>query len=97
MATHQDTNSASHSRGREKVKGKQHSGGEPTKHAVKMHENELEERQFEIDVAEGQDNKKGNIGPSGQGSHRGRESRNKQTAASGRSDVPSDTGQDMRH
>lgn len=97
MTTHHDTNSESHSRGRDKVKGKQHSGGEPSKHAVKMHEDELEERQFEINVAEGADNKKGNIGPSGQGSHRGRESRNRQTNASGRPNVPSDTQKNMHH
>jgi len=69
--------------------GKQNSGGEPSKHAQKLHADALRDQQEEIDVAEGHDNKKGNIGPSGQGSHRGRESRNIQTNASGRPNVSS--------
>lgn len=64
--------------------GKQNSGGEPSKRAKAM--SQMEIQQAEIDRAEGQDNRKGNIGPSGQGSHRGREARNRQTSASGRPD-----------
>ncbi|MDQ3233229.1 MAG: hypothetical protein M3Q07_15535 [Pseudobdellovibrionaceae bacterium] len=64
--------------------GKQNSGGEPKKKARSM--SELERQQNEVNRAEGQDNKKGNIGPSGQGNHRGRETRNRQTSASGRPD-----------
>jgi hypothetical protein len=66
-----------------KHKGKQNSGGEPTKHAQKLHEDEEADQQFQIDVKEGHDNKRGNIGPSGQGSHRGREARTHQSNASG--------------
>ncbi|HET9236645.1 MAG TPA: hypothetical protein VFO10_05320 [Oligoflexus sp.] len=65
-------------------KGKHNTGGEPSKRALSM--SETERRQSEIDIAEGHDNRKGNIGPSGQGSHRGREARNRQTSASGRPD-----------
>ncbi|MDQ3233661.1 MAG: hypothetical protein M3Q07_17730 [Pseudobdellovibrionaceae bacterium] len=64
--------------------GKQNSGGEPKKTAQMM--SEMERQQSEVNIAEGQDNKKGNIGPSGQGNHRGREVRNRQTSASGRPD-----------
>ncbi len=65
-------------------KGKQNSGGEPSKRALAM--SEMERQQNEVDIAEGHDNRKGNIGPSGQGGHRGREARNRQTSASGRPD-----------
>ncbi len=71
-------------KGKEHNKGKQNSGGEASKHALAMSEQDI--RQNEIDVAEGQDNKRGNIGPSGQGNHRGREARNRQSSASGRPD-----------
>ncbi|HYX31861.1 MAG TPA: hypothetical protein VE954_02015 [Oligoflexus sp.] len=67
----------------QKQQGKQNSGGEPTKHAQKLHEDEAADQQFNVDVKEGQDNKRGNIGPSGQGNHRGRESRTHQSNASG--------------
>ncbi|MES2744929.1 MAG: hypothetical protein V4655_05860 [Bdellovibrionota bacterium] len=63
--------------------GKQNAGGEPSKHAQALHEDELLDRQAKIDVEEGHDHKKGNIGPSGQGSHRGRERATHQTNASG--------------
>jgi hypothetical protein len=69
---------------------KQNSGGEAKKHAKDR--TDMEAQQDEIDIAEGHDHKKGNIGPSGQGSHRGRESRNQQTKASGRPDVSSAGG-----
>ncbi|MBC7661258.1 MAG: hypothetical protein H7249_16300 [Chitinophagaceae bacterium] len=65
-------------------KGKQISGGEASKHAKSMSDQELQQK--EIDVAEGHDHKHGNIGPSGQGRHRGRESANRQSSASGRPD-----------
>lgn len=74
---------------------KQNSGGEAKKHAKDM--NSMDAQQHDVDIAEGQDNKKGNIGPSGQGSHRGRESRNRQTNASGRPDVSSAGGQESRN
>lgn len=94
MAIHTQMNSKSHSQERsEQHKGKQNSGGEPKKHAIDLHADEDEDRQSEIDISEGQDNKRGNIGPSGQGSHRGREARNRQSNASGRPDVSSDTQQ----
>lgn len=44
------------------------------------------------DLSEAQDRKRNNIGPSGQGTHRGRERNNRQTHASGRPDVSSVTG-----
>jgi hypothetical protein len=72
----------------QKHKGKQNSGGEPTKHAQQLHEDEAADRQFNIDIDEGRDNKRGNIGPSGQGSHRGREHRTHQSNASGGSGAP---------
>jgi hypothetical protein len=98
MSIHTNMNSKSHSQERsEKHKGKQNSGGEPTKHAIDLHAHEEEDRQSEIDISEGHDNKRGNIGPSGQGSHRGRETRNRQSKASGRSNVPSDTQQGAPH
>lgn len=74
---------------KKKSHGKQLSGGEPSKHALALHADEAAERQSDINLAEGKDNKKGNVGPSGQGTHRGRERRNKQTKASGRPDVSS--------
>lgn len=40
-------------------------------------------------IADAKDHKRGNIGPSGQGSHRGRERSNRQTGASGRPNIPS--------
>ncbi|MBC7659536.1 MAG: hypothetical protein H7249_07480 [Chitinophagaceae bacterium] len=73
-------------------KGKENSGGEPSKHALTQHADVQADEQANIDVAEGHDHKKGNIGPSGQGSHRGRERANTQSKASGRSNVPSDSG-----
>lgn len=76
-------------------KGKQNSGGEAKKHAKDM--TRMESQQSEIDIAEGHDHKKGNIGPSGQGSHRGRESRNRQSNASGRPDVSSASGHESRN
>jgi hypothetical protein len=66
-----------------KKKGKQNTGGEPTKHAQQLHQDEAADRQFHVDIKEGHDNKRGNIGPSGQGSHRGREHRTHQSNASG--------------
>lgn len=74
-----------------KHKGKQHSGGEPKKTALKMQDDEEATIQSHKNVSEGHDNKKGNIGPSGQGSHRGRERVNRQSKASGRPDVSADT------
>ena len=62
---------------------KQNSAGEPTKHALALHDDPEEDRQFQINISEGRDNKRGNIGPSGQGSHRGREARTHQSNASG--------------
>ncbi|MBC7533229.1 MAG: hypothetical protein H7318_16790 [Oligoflexus sp.] len=69
--------------------GHENSGGEPSKHAQALHADAARDQQAEIDVDEGHDHKKGNIGPSGQGSHRGRERDNKQSKASGRSNVAS--------
>ena len=63
--------------------GKQNCGGEPSKHARALHDDELRDRQTRINVGEGHDRKKGNIGPSGQGSHRGRERATRQSKASG--------------
>lgn len=74
-----------------KHKGKQHSAGEPKKTALRMQEDEEALVQAHKNVAEGKDNKRGNIGPSGQGQHRGRETRNRQAKASGRPDVAADT------
>jgi hypothetical protein len=62
---------------------KQNSAGEPSRRAKALHEDTDADRQFQIDIDEGQDNKRGNIGPSGQGSHRGREVRTHQSNASG--------------
>jgi hypothetical protein len=62
-------------------KRKQHAAGEPKKGAEKR-------GPFGKDLADRQDHKRGNIGPSGQGTHRGRERRNTQTGVSGRPDVP---------
>ena len=67
-----------------KNQGKQISGGEASKRAKEMDALEIE--QEAINAAEGQDNRKGNIGPSGQGNHRGGERVNRQTIASGRPD-----------
>lgn len=64
--------------------GKENSGGEASKHALAM--SSEEKQQKDIDIGEGKDHKKGNIGPSGQGGHRGREARNRQSSASGRPD-----------
>ena len=64
-----------------------HTGGEPTKHAKALHEDQARDRQAEIDEGEAHDHKKGNIGPSGQGSHRGRERNNDQSKASGRPNI----------
>lgn len=58
---------------------KQSAGGEPKKGAA-------ERRPSGSDLADAKDDKRGNIGPSGQGSHRGRERQNDQSAASGRPD-----------
>lgn len=69
--------------------GKESSGGEPSKHAQALHADAERDQQNNIDVGEGHDHKKGNIGPSGQGSHRGRERANTQSKASGRSNVSS--------
>jgi hypothetical protein len=65
------------------AKGAKQSGaGEPAKGA--------EKRRIPKDVlADQRDNKDGNIGPSGQGTHRGRERRTIQSAASGRPDIGS--------
>ena len=62
---------------------KQSSAGEPSSRAKALHEDTDADRQFQIDIDEGHDNKRGNIGPSGQGSHRGREARTHQSNASG--------------
>lgn len=64
---------------------RQKSGGEPKKKKT-LH---VASQDTEADLAEAQDHKRNNIGPSGQGPHRGREKRNKQAAASGRPDVAS--------
>lgn len=62
--------------------GKQNSGGEPKK----GHETRGKDAG---EIADGQDGKRGNLGPSGQGTHRGRERHNVQTGNSGRPDVSS--------
>ncbi|RYZ52216.1 MAG: hypothetical protein EOP07_19985 [Proteobacteria bacterium] len=67
--------------------GKENSGGEPSKHAQALHADAVEDQQHDIDIGEGHDHKKGNIGPSGQGSHRGRERSNAQSKASGRPNI----------
>lgn len=70
-----------------KNKGKQNSGGEAKKRAKKL---STAEREAHAEIlADQQDHKWGNIGPSGQGSHRGRERRNRQAAASGRPNIGS--------
>lgn len=63
--------------------GKHNAGGEPKKTAQALHDDEMRDRQAKIDIGEGHDHKKGNIGPSGQGSHRGRERKTLQSNASG--------------
>lgn len=47
-------------------------------------------------LADAKDHKRNNIGPSGQGSHRGKERRARQTKASGRPDVSSIGGDKTR-
>lgn len=62
---------------KKKHKGaKQNSGGEAKKGAEKR-------RTSGAKLADQQDHKRGNIGPSGQGSHRGRERKSGQSRASG--------------
>ncbi len=55
---------------------KQSSGGEAKKGAAKR-------RTTGAKLADQKDNKRGNIGPSGQGTHRGRERKTGQSSASG--------------
>lgn len=75
--------------GKAKKSGKKRvSGGEPTKHAHHLRAT-VDKRDIDGPIAEGQDRKRSNIGPSGQGAHRGRERRNKQSSASERPDVAS--------
>ncbi|RZA11802.1 MAG: hypothetical protein EOP10_32470, partial [Proteobacteria bacterium] len=88
MTKHKDEES-NHHHDSKHHKGKENSGGEPSKHAQALHADALKEQQAEIDIGEGHDHKKGNIGPSGQGSHRGRERANSQTNASGRPNISS--------
>lgn len=83
MASLRNEDEQSTQRKHQKSSGKQNSGGEPTKHAQLLHEDEEKDRQAKINVGEGHDRKKGNIGPSGQGSHRGRERSTHQSKASG--------------
>lgn len=71
---------------------KHHSGGEPKKKKTLR----VASQDTEADLAEARDHKRNNIGPSGQGPHRGREARNKQAAASGRPDVASIGGRSAR-
>jgi hypothetical protein len=67
-----------------KRKGKkQHSGGE----AKKKKEPRFASQDTKGDLADAQDHKRGNIGPSGQGAHRGRERANVESQASGRPNV----------
>ncbi len=68
-----------------KKQGKRSSGGEPSKRAKTMTVEQRSARKAAI--SDGHDHKRGNIGPSGQGSHRGRERSNVQTSASGRPNV----------
>lgn len=63
--------------------GKQNAGGEASKHAKELHADEARDRQEKINIEEGKDHKRGNIGPSGQGSHRGRERSTHQSKAAG--------------
>lgn len=67
---------------------KQSGAGEPKKKKEDSEER-AGSQEDQAALADAQDGKRNNIGPSGQGSHRGRERRNKQTKASGRPDVSS--------
>lgn len=69
------------------AKGKQNSGGEAKKGAGKRATKGGK-------LADQKDNKRGNIGPSGQGTHRGRERKNNQSSASGRPDMGSTGSRD---
>jgi len=72
---------------KKKHKGKKHTtGGEAKKPGKKPR---VASQKSKKDLSEAKDNKRGNIGPSGQGNHRGREARNRQSQASGRPDIPS--------
>ncbi len=66
-------------------KVKQNSGGEPKKGSDTRFASQDDLESLE----DAKDRKRNNIGPSGQGTHRGRERRNKQTSASERPDVSS--------
>jgi hypothetical protein len=59
-----------------KHKGKKRvSGGEPTKRAKTVRADPESRRDMEARFADGHDRKRNNVGPSGQGPHRGRQRR----------------------
>lgn len=65
---------------------KQSNGGEPKKKIAQQRHHDQSDKEYVADAKYG---KRDNVGPSGQGSHRGRERRNRQTAASGRPNIHS--------
>lgn len=73
---------------------KQSGAGEPKK--MKPGKARVASQSSAAALADAQDGKRNNIGPSGQGSHRGQERRNRQTKASGRPDVSSIGGKRKR-
>ena len=65
---------------------KQSNGGEPKKKKSQNRHHDQGDKEY---LADAQDGKRANVGPSGQGPHRGRERSNRQTAASGRPNIHS--------
>jgi hypothetical protein len=66
--------------------GKQSAAGEPKKKGAKPRHAAMKSAE---ELSEARDHKRNNIGPSGQGTHRGRERAVRSTHASGRPDVNS--------
>lgn len=66
---------------------KQSAGGEPKK--LKPGKARVASQSSKEALSDAQDGKRNNIGPSGQGSHRGQERRNRQAQASGRPNIDS--------
>ena len=77
-------------------KGAKQSGAGESKKKKEVSEDSAGSQKKKATLANAQDGKRNNIGPSGQGSHRGQERRNKQTKASGRPDVSSVGGSKKR-
>ena len=91
-----DKNSTTKSERPKTSKGAKQSGaGEPKKKKEASLERTGSQKN-KAALSDAQDHKRANIGPSGQGSHRGQERGNKQAKASGRPDVTSVGGSKKR-